>query len=631
MLNLSFASLRQLSVRRRLTLLFDLSTATILLIAFFGFLLTVMFFSKQNFTEQALSLATVTGASSRAAFVFSDRESGARILSALKENKNVMYAVLLKPNGLPLAEIGKAGFRPDLKNEDAHWSAEALSVRAPVVLDGEVVGTIVVVCSLSGFYSQLLLLLLVGLLIVLVAAIVAVCFSHLLQRWVSTPIATLHGMTQEITRTSDLSTRIPTVGGDEIQELAKSFNTMLARLEKRETQLSAATKRAEEAVRLKSMFLATVSHELRTPLHAIIGMTEEVLDMGIGAEHAELLEVVRTSGKSLLYVVNDILDYTAIESGSVRLSPEVCSVEQIFQHLSKLFQLSAERKGLQLNFDISPNVPDTITVDSNRLGQVLVNLIANAVKFTPAGFVNVLAECRQFDAEMNVATLRFSVTDTGIGIPEESLSAIFESFRTIRSENDRIEGTGLGLAISAKLIGIMDGKIWAESASGKGSTFFLEVPCETSGKKPRASAASPLPLPLSRQSRTILVVEDNAANQKLAQRILERVGYRVLLAGNGEECLTVVENQHVDLILMDLNMPVMNGYQATRRIRDRERATVRRIPIVAFTASVSPDTIHNVYDCGVDAYLPKPIDRATLLATIDQCLIDDSNPEGPLH
>ncbi|MBI3698180.1 MAG: response regulator [Acidobacteria bacterium] len=388
------------------------------------------------------------------------------------------------------------------------------------------------------------------------------------------------------------------------------------RVEKQKLEIEALLVEAQQASRLKGEFLANMSHEIRTPINGILGMTALALETELNEEQRECLDTVKVSADSLLVVLNDILDFSKIEAGRMELDPVDFSLRGCLGDAAKTLALRAQQKGLGLVCDVGPEVPEALVGDPSRLRQVLLNLIGNAVKFTETGQVVVRAQADS-GSEQEVV-VRFAVADTGIGIPAHKRDLIFEAFRQADgSTTRRYGGTGLGLAISSKLVALMGGQIWVESEPGCGSTFCFTSRFQLSRARsvPGPAAVSP-GAPASRRLR-ILLAEDNPVNQMVAARLLEKMQHQVTVASNGQETLAALEQQPFDLVLMDVQMPEMDGLKAAAVIRKREKTTGAHLPIVAMTAHVMKGDREKCLAAGMDGYVPKPVRLEELREAIE--------------
>jgi len=407
---------------------------------------------------------------------------------------------------------------------------------------------------------------------------------------------------------------------DKTQQELESRNSQLA--EKTE-QLAEALVTAQQATAARSTFLANMSHELRTPMNGVLGMAQLLQHTALTVDQGNLVTTIRNSGETLLRVINDILDFTKIESGKMELENIEFDLHNTLANVVDLLSPQAKNKSIELVIHFTAKLQRYVVGDSVRLQQILINLIGNAIKFTEHGSVQI--DVLENSLTAGDTDLIFKVKDTGIGIPEEIQEHLFDHFTQADVSTTRIfGGTGLGLAISKQLVNLMGGKIGVRSKSGQGSTFWFTLSLPRTGNRSRSSQtsdcrtktmASRSPQTLSRQRA--LVVEDNLINQKVVAGMLKKQDLVVDLVANGSEALARMQETRYDIIFMDCQMPVMDGYQATQEIRKLEEPG-KRIPIVALTANAMVGDQEKCLAAGMDDYLSKPLQFEAIIAMLEK-------------
>ena len=451
----------------------------------------------------------------------------------------------------------------------------------------------------------------------LTVLVIVLFLALLISRWnagrIAYPLEQL-AKTARIIADGDYSARVESFKTPitEIESILKAFNQMIFAVEKNMIELIQAQKAAEAASEAKSDFLANMSHEIRTPMNGVLGMLTLLEGTELDNTQIEYIEVCKSSAEALLVVINDILDFSKIESGKLYLEYVQFSLKSMIEQLLPPFEMRTQSKGIDLIVNIDPELPSELIGDSVRIRQILVNLIGNAIKFTDSGSIT-LDVIMQAPTEIDVE-IYFSVTDTGIGIPKDKQSILFEAFtQADTSVTRQYGGTGLGLSISEKLVSMMGGEIGLKSKENEGSTFWFTLTLKKSEQqsiKDETSAKTTKKMPATFNfDKPFLLVEDNPVNQQIAEIFFKRLNCDCHIVQNGKEAIDILSANDYSLVFMDIQMPVMDGVVATRKIRDTN-STVRdhNIPIIAMTANAMEGDRDKYLNAGMDDYLSKPLD-----------------------
>lgn len=616
------------SIRRQLVLGIALVHAVLMTIFVFDLTERERHFLHQQNLQQAQGLAEMLAANSVSWVLVNDIMGLTEVLGFQKHYPGLEYAMVISPKGQVLGHSKRelvGQYVTDVaskkllafhdtqipQNQILIETQDFVDVAVPITVNDRLLGWTRVGVSFKYVVDNLQIITRNGLLYTTLAIITGIIFALLMAKNLTAGLQKLVTAMQRV-QAGERHLRADDSQQNELGRLAHGFNAMLAAIDESEKSKQA-QQAAEAANRAKSAFLANMSHELRTPLNGILGYAQILQrDKALTPKQREGVDIIQRSGDYLLTLINDILDLSKVEAGHIELNPTAFDFNEFIRGIIELFQMRAQQKGIMFMYEPLSPLPSGIHADEKRLRQVLINLLGNAIKFTEQGGVSL-----KIGRENN--GIRFQVEDTGIGIPADEIDKIFLPFQQAGTARYKAEGTGLGLSITKKLVEMMGGELHATSIFGQGSQFWmtLTLPEIADFVKPQEQRQSMI-IGFQGPPRTLLVVDDRAENRSVLVNLLAPLGFTVIEASNGQEGVIQAQKQHPNLILMDLVMPIMDGFEATRKIR--EITELSEIRIIAASASVFEYHQQESIVAGCNAFITKPFRADAMLQLLQEQL-----------
>lgn len=590
--------------------------------------LFALFSSLSTAKDRGNSYADILAYNLQASLAFSDQESARVTLESVANISDVTGIEVIEQQGSVFVKTGSV---PEDSTSSYASFRSFYVARSLVTIGNENLGVVRVAVTLDPIYTTALQLSACAFLLWLLALMFSVPLTRALNRRVTLPLARISELMKRSAAEETFDERVKFKRNDELGETAAALNNLLDRVADRDTRLSAfieeltlARDAAESATRAKSSFLANMSHEIRTPMNGVVGLIDLVKLEGLNDKQLTWITSMERSAEALLNVIDDILDFTKIESGKLNISPSDFELSPCIESVMDLFYEQATTRNIALTLTIDESAPTSLFTDQGRLRQILTNLIGNAFKFTTQGSIEVIVGVATIGVRPSV---RVTVSDTGIGIPKDQFDLVFARFQQIESGlTRRYGGAGLGLSICKELASLMGGTMDFESSENSGSQFWFDIPIEssTTSQSDLASDAAPalernVPLlvpSVDGSDISVMVAEDSKVNQFIIKELLKNLGVDATMVDDGAQAIAASEHTAYDLIFMDVSMPVMDGLTATQKIRARECAGDTQTMIVGLSAHAMLGDVERAIESGMDDYITKPIS----LKTVEQVL-----------